>query len=37
MTATWRNVAKTSSARGGEINRMDSAFEHTELRHALRL
>ena len=37
ITATWRNVAKASSARGGEINQMYSAFEHTELRRALRL
>ncbi|KXV48381.1 phosphatidylinositol kinase, partial [Gluconobacter albidus] len=37
VTANWRNVAKAAGARGSEINRMASAFEHTELRHALRL
>ena len=37
VTATWRNVAKAAGVRGSEINRMASAFEHTELRRALRL
>ena len=37
VTATWRNVAKAAGARGSGISRMASAFEHTELRRALRL
>nr|WP_235271774.1 HipA domain-containing protein [Gluconobacter oxydans] len=37
VTATWRNVARATGARGSEISRMASAFEHTELRRALRL
>ena len=35
VTATWREVAKTSGARSDEINRMASAFEHEDLRRAL--
>jgi len=37
VTANWRNVAKAAGARGSEINRMASAFEHIELRRARRL
>jgi len=35
VTATWREVAKTSGARSDEINRIASAFEHENLRPAL--
>jgi len=35
VTATWREVARTSGARSDEINRMASAFEHEDLRRAL--
>ena len=36
-TATWREMAKAAGAGAGEINRMSSAFEHTELQRALAL
>lgn len=34
-TTTWRETAKEVGARGGEINRMASAFEHDDLEKAL--
>lgn len=37
VTATWRDTAKAVGARGSEINRMASAFEHDELQRALAL
>ena len=36
-TATWRETARSVRARPAEINRMASAFEHEDLRRALRL
>jgi len=36
-TKTWRDVAKAVCARPAEIRRMESAFEHDDLYHALRL
>jgi serine/threonine-protein kinase HipA len=36
-TATWRDVALALHASPGEIRRMESAFEHAELRRALAL
>lgn len=36
-TSTWRDVAQEVGARGVEINRMASAFEHDDLRRALAL
>lgn len=35
VTATWRDTAKPVGARGSEINRMVSAFEHDDLKRAL--
>ncbi|CDN52204.1 Hypothetical protein NGAL_HAMBI2427_00210 [Neorhizobium galegae bv. orientalis] len=35
VTATWRDTAKAVGARGSEINRMGSAFEHDDLKRAL--
>ncbi|NTW55628.1 MAG: HipA domain-containing protein, partial [Chlorobiaceae bacterium] len=37
VTRTWGDVAKTVGARLAEIKRMESAFEHDDLDHALRL
>ena len=37
VTRTWDDVAKTVGARSAEIKRMESAFEHDDLDHALRL
>lgn len=37
VTATWRDTAKTVGARPAEINRMASAFQHDDLRQALKL
>jgi serine/threonine-protein kinase HipA len=36
-TATWRQTAKDAGARSAEITRMASAFEHDDLKRALRL
>jgi serine/threonine-protein kinase HipA len=36
-TATWRDVATSLGARKAEIQRMESAFEHTDLTKALAL
>jgi serine/threonine-protein kinase HipA len=36
-TSTWRDVARRAGARAGEIDRMASAFEHSDLDQALRL
>ena len=36
-TATWREIAKKTGARAGEINRMASAFEHDDLARAMAL
>lgn len=36
-TSTWRDVAKDLNARATEIRRMESAFEHDDLRQALAL
>jgi serine/threonine-protein kinase HipA len=36
-TARWRNVAQDLKARTAEIRRMESAFEHADLRKALAL
>ena len=36
-TATWRDVARKTGARAAEIDRMASAFEHSDLEQALRL
>ncbi len=36
-TSTWRETAREVGARGGEINRMASAFEHDDLTRALAL
>lgn len=35
VTTTWRDIAKEVGARGAEINRMASAFEHDDLHRAL--
>ncbi|CUX71684.1 MULTISPECIES: type II toxin-antitoxin system HipA family toxin [Agrobacterium] len=35
VTATWRDTAKAVGARGSEITRMASAFEHGDLNRAL--
>ena len=35
ITATWRDVAKAMNACVGEIRRMETAFEHEDLRKAL--
>lgn len=35
VTATWRDTAKAVGARGSEITRMASAFEHSDLNRAL--
>ena len=35
VTATWRNVAAALGASPSEIRRMESAFEHDDLRRAL--
>ena len=37
VTAQWRATARAVGASGGEINRLASAFEHTELQRALAL
>ncbi len=37
VTATWQTVAKQTGAKTSEIRRMESAFEHDDLRRALRL
>lgn len=37
VTATWREVARAAGARAAEIKRMESAFEHDELKRALAL
>jgi serine/threonine-protein kinase HipA len=37
VTARWRDTAKAAGARSSEINRMASAIEHNDLRHALAL
>ncbi len=37
VTAHWRDTAKTAGARSVEINRMASAFEHSDLRRAVAL
>lgn len=37
VTVTWRDTARAVGARAAEITRMASAFEHDELRRALRL
>lgn len=37
VTATWREIAREVGARAAEINRMSSAFEHDDLRRALKL
>lgn len=37
VTATWRDVAKTTGARSAEIARMATAFEHDDLRRGLAL
>ena len=37
VTATWRDTAKVVGARSSEINRMESAFEHDDLKRALAL
>ncbi len=37
VTATWRETARQAGARAGEIYRMASAFEHSELKQALAL
>ncbi|WP_454718989.1 type II toxin-antitoxin system HipA family toxin [Caulobacter segnis] len=37
VTATWREVAGTAGARAAEIKRMESAFEHDDLKRALAL
>jgi len=37
VTATWREIAKTSGARAEEINRMATAFEHDDLKQGLAL
>jgi serine/threonine-protein kinase HipA len=37
VTATWRAVAKEVGARAGEITRMASAFEHEDIKRALKL
>ncbi len=36
-TATWRDVAQTCMAKRSEITRMQSAFEHDDLKKALAL
>jgi len=36
-TASWRRTAKQAGARAAEISRMASAFEHDDLKRALRL
>ncbi len=36
-TKTWRDIARRIGARSAEIDRMASAFEHSELEQALRL
>ena len=36
-TASWRQVAEAKGARPAEIRRMESAFEHDDLRRALAL
>ena len=36
-TRTWRDVARKSGARAAGIDRMASAFEHSDLEQALRL
>jgi serine/threonine-protein kinase HipA len=36
VTARWREIAKAVGVRPAEINRMASAFEHDELKHAAR-
>ena len=37
VTVTWRDTAKAVGARGAEIDRMASAFEHDDLKGALAL
>jgi serine/threonine-protein kinase HipA len=37
VARTWQSVAAQVGARGTEINRIASAFEHTDLRLALQL
>ena len=37
VTATWRDVARAAGARAAEVKRMESAFEHDELKRALAL
>jgi serine/threonine-protein kinase HipA len=37
VTATWRKVAAGLDARSGEIRRMESAFEHDDLKRAQEL
>ena len=37
VVAEWRATAQTRGARSGEIRRMESAFEHDDLRRAIRL
>ncbi len=36
-TAKWRDIATALGARKGEIQRMESAFEHTDLKKAVAL
>lgn len=37
ITSTWRHVARRAGARTGEIDRMASAFEHSDLDRARKL
>jgi serine/threonine-protein kinase HipA len=37
VTTTWRETAKDAGARSAEITRMASAFEHDDLKRALKL
>lgn len=37
VTSSWRDVARQAGARAGEIDRMASAFEHSDLERALKL
>jgi serine/threonine-protein kinase HipA len=37
VTRTWREVARETGSREGEVQRMSSAFEHDDLDRALKL
>lgn len=37
ITNTWRSVAESFGIRAGEIKRMESAFEHSDLEKALKM